>query len=249
MPRLPAIALTLTTLLLALPAQALDLREVSRRFDTLYRSEGTEAVASMTVKTPDYERTLRMRMWSRGLDYTLIRILAPPKERGMATLKRAGEMWNFLPKINKTLRVPPSMMMSSWMGSDLTNDDLVRHTSWERDYHLSEAPDPPKGLMGIVYVPKEGAAVTWSKVIGWFDPATLLPTSTDFYDEKGRKVRVMEFTDVGKLGNRTVPRTLTVVPLTGDKKDNRTQIRYEEAKFDVVLPLEFFSQTSLREER
>lgn len=236
-------------LFLSATAHALDVREVSRRFDNLYRSEGTEAVASMTVVTPDFTRTLKMRMWSRGLDYTLIRVLEPPRERGMATLKRAGEMWNFLPKINKTMRVPPSMMSSSWMGSDLTNDDLVRHTSWERDYDLSEAPDPPRGQAGIVYIPKPDSAVTWSRVVGWFDPETLLPTSTDFYDEKGRKVRVMTFSEVGRLGGRTVPRTFTVTPLTGDKAGNRTTIRYEEARFDLKIPMEFFSQTNLREER
>lgn len=234
--------------LTAANAAGADALTISRFLDNLYRSSAGTASAEMHVVTPHYERTLKMKMWWRGLDDTLIRILYPPKEKGIASLKRGREMWNYLPKIKKTIRVPPSMMMSSWMGSDLTNDDLVRHTSWERDFEVSLMENPPPGMEAVVYIPREDAAVTWSKVVGYFDAVTYLPGSIEYFDEKGRKARIMEFSDIGPLGGRKLPRRIAVVPLTEDKKGMRTVIRYEEASFDIKLPDDFFNISKLTED-
>lgn len=242
-----AFFLALLLLVPAARALALDAATLSRKLDELYRSSSSVATATMTVVTPDYERTLKIKSWSKGMDLTLIRILYPPKERGTATLKREGEMWNYLPKIQKTLRVPPSMMLSSWMGSDLTNDDLVRRTSWEKDYTSTLSEDPKTQTALLTYVPKEGAPVTWSKVEGRFDLKSFLPEAIAFYDEKGRKVRVMEFSNVGPLGGRTVPRRITVTPLEEDKKGRKTTIQYDEATFEAGIAADFFNLARLKE--
>ena len=129
--------MTSTVLLALLIAAGPTPQELSARLDDLYRSSSSHGRILMHVKTPDYERRLEMEVWSRGQDHTLVRIHSPRKERGVATLKKGKEMWNWLPKIKRTVRVPPSMMMSSWMGSDLTNDGLHRllqqaghHLAW-----------------------------------------------------------------------------------------------------------------------
>jgi outer membrane lipoprotein-sorting protein len=223
--------------------------ELSRRLDRLYRSDTSHGFMTMKVKTADYERSLKMEVWSRGMDDTLMRIISPPKEEGTSTLKKGREMWNYLPKIDKTIRIPPSMMMSSWMGSDFTNDDLMRETSWETDYEVSFAQDPPSGQIGLVYIPKEGAPVTWSKVVGYMLADSLLPVSMEYYDEKGRKVRVMNFHDIGVLGGRTLPKRMTLTPLSEDKVGNFTEVVYGEMSFDVKLDPETFSLASLRKAR
>jgi len=230
----------------ALAADRLDPHELSRRLDDLYRSGSSHGVLSMTVTTPYYERTLRLEVWSRGMSDTLIRILSPKKEEGTATLKRGGEMWNFLPRIQKTIRIPPSMMMASWMGSDFTNDDLVRETSWEKDYSVEFAPDPPPGQVGLLYRPREGAPVTWAKVVGWIDEKSLLPVAIEYYDEKDRKARVMTFEEIGALGGRTLPRRVILTPLSEEKKGHKTVMVYEEMAFEVALPDSLFSLTGLR---
>jgi outer membrane lipoprotein-sorting protein len=158
-------------------------------------------------------------------------------------------MWNYLPKIGKTIRIPPSMMMSSWMGSDLTNDDLVKETTWEEDYHVDLVEDPPPGQVGLVYVPKEGAAVTWSKVIAFLDAGTKLPTTQEYYDEKGRKVRLMEFKEVRDLGGRTIPARMVITPLSEDKQGRQTELIYRELTFDQPLPESLFSLSTLRRGR
>jgi outer membrane lipoprotein-sorting protein len=231
------------------PAAApLDAHELSRRLDELYRSATSRGTMRMTVTTPYYERTLRMRVWSRGMEETLVRILYPPKEEGTATLKRGNEMWNYLPKIKKTIRVPPSMMMASWMGSDFTNDDLMRETTWESDYDVSLAPAPPAGRVGLVYIPRPGAPVTWSKVVVWLDAERLLPLAEEYHDEKGRMARVMRFEEVGLLGGRTLPKRVVLTPLSEDKKGHVTVMEYEAMEFDIRLAPDTFTLTRLQSE-
>ncbi|MBT7389061.1 MAG: outer membrane lipoprotein-sorting protein, partial [Gammaproteobacteria bacterium] len=99
------------------------------QMEALYRQESSTFTLSMAIKTPDYQRQLTLVGASQGQDYSYFRILAPKKDRGVATLKRENEMWNYLPKINRIIKVPPSMMMNAWMGSDFTNDDLVKQTT------------------------------------------------------------------------------------------------------------------------
>jgi outer membrane lipoprotein-sorting protein len=226
---------------------AADALEISRRLDELFRSGSSRAIVSMQVTTPHYSRSLKMEIYSRGMDDTLVRILQPAKERGVATLKRGSQMWNYLPKIKKTIRIPPSMMSASWMGSDFTNDDLVRESSWETDYDVSLLPGQPEGQAALVYVPKPEAPVPWKKVVGYFNAETLIPSSIEYYDEKGRKARTMSFGEVGELGGRTLPKHITLTPHLGDKAGNSTVMVYEEAEFDLPLREGLFSLTTLRQ--
>ena len=239
-------------LAVALPSPARadrpSLDEISRRLDQLYRAGSSRGRMSMTVQTPHFKRTLTMSVVTRGQEDTLIRILEPRREEGIGTLKKGREMWNYLPKIRKTIRVPPSMMTSSWMGSDFTNDDLVRASSWEKDYTVAWAGAEAKaGELCLVYTPKPTAAVTWSRVVSCVDPKDLLPRTMDYYDEKGRKARTMTFDEVKDLGGRRIPARMVLVPHA--RPGNRTEIRYEEMTWDVSVPADTFTLSALRRSR
>ena len=232
----------------ALAKDGIEPAELSKRMDLLYRAETSKAKMMMKVVTPNYSRTLKMTVVSRGLDDTLIRIRSPRKERGISTLKKGNEMWNYLPKIRKTIRIPPSMMMGSWMGSDFTNDDLVKQSSWEKDYDVTWAKDIKRqGELCVRSVPKAGAVVNWSQVIRCFDAALTLPTEMIFYDEKKRKVRTITYSDTKELGGRKVPTKMTLRPLLKD--GHETVIVYDDLAFDVELPDNTFTVTNLRRGR
>ena len=113
----------------------LGVNEIVDRMDKLYRSDTSEGRIEMTIATENWKRTIAMNIWSEGLDKTFIHITGPKKDAGITTLRKKTEMWNYFPKINKVMKVPPSMMMSSWMGSDFTNDDLIKESSMTRDYN------------------------------------------------------------------------------------------------------------------
>ncbi|MEM1347701.1 MAG: outer membrane lipoprotein-sorting protein, partial [Myxococcota bacterium] len=194
------------------------------------------------------ERTLEMEMTTLGSEHTLIRILSPRKEKGISTLKRGNEMWNYLPKVKKVVRVPASMMTSSWMGSDITNDDLVRESSYEDDYTVARV-EGPEDEYCFAYVPNEDAPVTWSKVVACFDRTYELPRRQEFFDEKGRKVRVMTFDQIKKVDGRVMPTRISVLPLSKDKKGNKTVMIYKAMKFDVDVDASVFSMANLRRGR
>jgi outer membrane lipoprotein-sorting protein len=232
--------------LLAQAPQSGQAERIVRQIDELYRSRTSEALVEMEVVTPSWRRTLRMRIWSRGMKDTFIRILEPKKEAGFATLRLGNEMWNYLPKTGKVLKVPPSMMMSSWMGSDLTNDDLVKEFTFVDSYRFEmttpEAPEP--GLLYVKCVPKEGLPIVWGSVVLAVREDGLIPVWERYYDEKGRLARDIAFKDVRTFSGRTIPATLELVPRT--KEGHRTVLRYVEAAFDIALPPDIFTLRNLR---
>jgi outer membrane lipoprotein-sorting protein len=201
----------------------------------------------MAVVTRRWTRTLTMRVWSEGTDKALIKVTAPAKEAGTVTLKTGDEIWNYLPKIDRTIRVPTSMMMASWMGSHFTNDDLVKDSRLVRDYDIAlEFSGPRDGadVWEFTLTPRPEAAVVWGKIVLQVRQGDLMPTWATYYGEDGGLRRTMRFSDYGMMGGRLVPAATTVVP--ADKPDESTVIRYRRLAFDVRLPPETFTLGALK---
>lgn len=230
------------------PQKKIDLKILSQKLDQMYRSSSSMSTVSMQIITPHYQRKLTMNMTTRGMQDTLIRIMSPRKEKGISTLKRGHEMWNYLPKVKKVIRVPASMMSNSWMGSDLTNDDLVKNSSFEKDYVIKQN-DAPENELCLRYIPKENAPVTWSKVIACFDQKYELPKRLSFYDEKGKHVRNILYEKIKDVGGRTIPTRISFLPLSEEKKGNQTILTFEKIAFDVDIKDFTFSQANLRRGR
>lgn len=215
--------------------------ELLNRMDTLYQQDSAHAILSMTIVTPDYERSMRLESWSLGLDYALVRVLEPVKDRGISTLKRDNEMWNYLPRIRKVVKVPPSMMMGSWMGSDFTNDDLMRETSWAEEYTVTMSETDTHYVLDMT--PLEDTVTVWGGMQITVDKDHLLPVSQRYFDEDGTLMRVMEFSDVTTFDGVTLPATLTLTP---QDEEGYTRVSYEELSFDVDLDESFFTLQNLR---
>lgn len=216
--------------------------QLLQRMDTLYQQDAAHAVMTMTVVTPDYQRTMSLESWSLGLDYALVKVLEPVRERGVATLKRDAEMWNFLPKINKVVKVPPSMMMGSWMGSDFTNDDLMRETSWVEEYDVSLS--ETERSYELELTPYENTVTVWGRMTLSIEKARLLPIEQRYFDEDGREMRVMTFSNVTDFDGVTLPATLTLTPL--NKDGQYTRVDYQQLDFDADLNADFFTLQNLR---
>ena len=221
--------------------EALDLL---RGMDEMFESTGTIARMEVTIVTPKKTRTMRLRFWGKDDDHALIVIDAPPRDAGTATLKVGENLWNYLPKISRTIRVPPSMMMGSWMGSDMTNDDLVRDSSYEEDYEselVGRCEDPPGWKVAMKAKPD--VVGLWDRVEMVFSFDNGLPLMAQFYDRKGRLSRTMRFEDVQEAGGRTIPTTTTIIP---EREEGRqTQFRYLHVEFDVELDDDMFSLSRL----
>jgi hypothetical protein len=198
-------------------------RQLIKDVEDMYRADSSIAELSMRIETPHYQRTMKMYSESLGTEKAFIRLLSPKKDRGISTLKVGKEMWNYFPKINKVIKIPPSMMMGSWMGSDFTNDDLVKETTLIEEYALSL--DVTGDLSKITLLPKAKTVTVWGKMEISVRKDNLHPVERVFYDDDGTKVRVMTYREPKQFGNQTLPSVMEMVPL--NKKGHRTLVIYE----------------------
>jgi outer membrane lipoprotein-sorting protein len=218
--------------------------------DNLYRGDsddkGAVAVVTMKVKTSRWNRTLKMKSWSKGEEKSLIRIVEPKKEAGVTTLKNGDNIWNYLPKVDRTIKVPAGMMSGSWMGSHFTNDDLVQEARYSDDYTLKIVGRPVdgKGDWKVEAVPNPDAPVVWGKVTVTIRGVDKLPTKTEFFDERGNLVRTMEYLDIQDIGGRKIPMRMKLTP--ADKPAEYTEVIQEKIAFDVDIPDTTFSLQALK---
>ena len=91
-----------------------------------YRGSASVATVEMTIHRPAWERAMTIKAWTKGIKNSLFTVVAPPKDEGNSTLKRGTEMWTYNPKVNRVIKLPPSLMSQSWMGSDFSNNDLAK---------------------------------------------------------------------------------------------------------------------------
>ena len=226
-----------------------DIETVIRHIDQLYRSETSHADMEMHIVTPHWERTLAMTIWTKGMDKTFIRITAPKKEQGVATLRIGNEMWNYLPKTNKVMKIPPSMMMGSWMGSDFTNDDLVRESSMLNDYTYQYVTpeDASAGHLYVELVPREDSPIVWGKIVGAVRSDDYLPVWQRFYDEKGNLMRIMNFKEIKTFGDKTAPSVMEIIPQ--NKEGHKTIVRWMNAEYDSEIDDKIFTRRNLQRRR
>lgn len=228
-------------------ADDLTAKEILDKVDTMWRGESSYGEVTMDVVTEHWERSLGMNVWSLGKEYSLIKIFLPVKERGVATLKVEKNVWNYLPKVNRVIKIPSSMMMANWMGSHFTNDDLVKESTFVDDYtyqvSFSGVRDE-KDIYEIECLPKPTAAVVWGKVVIIVRKQDLIPLKEFYYDEDDKLMRTLTFTNIRALGGRTIPSVMTLIP--ADKPGELTRITYNSMKFDIDIDKGFFSLRNLK---
>ena len=210
------------------------------------RGAASRGTAEMTVHRPEWERTMTMQIWTLGRSDSLVRITGPAKDAGNATLKKGHDMWMFNPKINRLIKLPPSMMSQGWMGSDFSNNDLAKTDSIAEDYEHtieSTAVIDDKKVYTIVSRPKPGAAVVWGMLRLEIREDHVLLSET-FYDESDKPVKKMVNTDIRRFGDRLLPATWTISK--SDAKDEYTVFHYEDLQFLEILPERLFTQSNLR---
>jgi outer membrane lipoprotein-sorting protein len=220
--------------------------EIIQTIDKLYRSNSSYAEMQMDVVTPHWERSLKMKVWTEKMDKTFIRILEPKKEQGMGTLRIGNEMWNYLPKTNKVIKIPPSMMMSSWMGSDFNNDDLVNEFSLLEDYSykIVHPPDEESGCIYIETIPKEGLPIVWGHILIIVRESDYIPVQEKYFDEKGKLMRIINYREITDFGGRKIPRILELIPQNEEGK--KTVLTYLSLEFDKNVNRDIFSLRNLR---
>ena len=232
------------------PATAQDAREIIKKADDKMQGNSNRSEMKMTIIRPTWQREVQMKAWSLGRDYSLILITAPARDKGTAFLKRKNELWNWQPSIDRVIKLPPSMMLQSWMGSDFTNDDLVKESSIVEDYEHHLAEDTVINghtCYKIVLTPRPEAAVVWGKIVTYIEKDTYIQLLAYYYDEDDFLVNTLVLSNIKNLGGRMLPSRLEMIP--ADKPGHKTVVEYLNLEFDVGLNESFFSLQNLKRVR
>jgi len=237
--------------LLSLQATAQSPQEIIKKSENQIKGKTSYGIVEMTIITPDFKRTLKMEGWWIGNEKALIEIKYPKKEEGNKTLKIGKEIWLYLRNTESLIKIPPSMMLQSWNGSDFTYDDLVRESNLERDYEMKiiSSSDTVNSEIcwKIELIPKPQAPVIWGKIIYWVRKSDYLPARIDYYDEKGKLVRYMEFYDVKEFHSKKLPAKW--VMYNNIEKGRRTEFTLIDIKFDIKIDEKIFSFKELEKRR
>ncbi len=231
-------------------AQNFTPKEIIKKADDKNRGLSSKGEMTMTIVRSDWSRAVSMKAWSKGTDYSMVLITAPSKEKGQVFLKRGNEMWNWVPSIEKMIKLPPSMMLQSWMGSDFTNDDLVKQSSIVTDYnHKLLGKETVRGLecYKIELIPLPDAAVVWGKIISWITTDGFDLWKSEYYDEDLDLINVENAYDIKKMGDRTLPTRMEIVPVT--KKGQKTVLEINTMLFNISIEESFFSQQNMKKVR
>jgi hypothetical protein len=229
--------------------QASDLSptEIIRRSDDLLRRGQSYARVTMTITRPDWERTLVLEGWSQGASNSFIRVLSPKKEKGVTFLKKGREAWQYIPAVDRIIKIPPSMMLQSWMGSDFTNDDVVRADSLVEDYThriTEEVEADGERYWMIEGIPKKDAAVVWGRIVFKVRQANYVADRVDYYDEEDRVVKYYRTFDVRNVEGLDVATRFTMFDLS--RPGYSTSLRYEDITFEPELAPDTFTLRNLK---
>ncbi len=216
--------------------------EIVRKAENTLKGKTAYGIVEMKVVTPDYERTLKMESWWVGNEKALIIIKSPRREKGNKTLKIGNEMWNYLKNTETVIKIPPSMMLQSWNGSDFTNDDLVRESNLADDYEqriITEGKINGADCWKIELIPKPDAPVVWGKIYYWVRKSDYLPALVQYFDENGKLIRYMEFSDIKNMGGRKIPTLWRMVSVINE--GHSTELKLIKMKFDIKIDDSIFS--------
>jgi outer membrane lipoprotein-sorting protein len=222
-------------------------KDIIEKADNKRLGKTSTSTMSLKIIRPKWTRELDLKLWTKGNDLMMIQITGPARDQGTAFLKRGDEIYNWIPRIERSIKLPPSSMLQSWMGSDFTNDDLVKQSSIVNDYeHTLIGKEELNGreTYKILLKPKEESSVVWGKVEAWVDTEEFLFLKLAYYDEEGKLINTLLGKNIKTMGGRTVTSLLEITP--ADEPGNRTTLEYKSIEFDKPIDDTFFSLRNLK---
>ncbi|MBL7110935.1 MAG: outer membrane lipoprotein-sorting protein [Bacteroidales bacterium] len=253
MKRTKTILVITATFLMAItsPINGQDAKSIIKKADEkMQGEESSYTIMTMKIIRPTWDRTITFESWTKGRDNSLALITSPPKEKGQTFLKRENEMWNWNPTINRLIKLPPSMMSQGWMGSDFSNDDLLKESSIVVDYThkiIGDEVIDDWDCYIIELTPLEDAAVVWGKIVKWISKEEYLQMKTEYYDEDNYLIKTELAYDVQTMGGRLIPTTFELIP--EDEEGNKTVVTMDKVTFNEPISDGFFSQQNMKKVR
>ncbi len=228
--------------------QELSAKEIIKKADDKTKGEESSiAIMTMQIVRPDWTRTVQFKSWGKGTESSLTLITAPAKEKGQTFLKRGNEMWNWNPKISRMIKLPPSLMSQGWMGSDYTNDDILKESSIVKDYtHELVGTEEVAGrdCYKIKMIAKEDANVVWGSQVRWVDKTEYMILKAERYDEEDYLIRTELGLEMKVMDGRLIPSRMEIIP--AEEEGHKTVVVIDEIQFNKPIKESFFSQQNMK---
>ena len=221
--------------------------EIVQKSEDNLRGKSNKSELEIKIVRPTWERTMEAKSWAKGTEMSMILILSPARDKGTVFLKRDKEIWNYVPTVERNIKLPPSMMMQSWMGTDFNNDDLVRESSMVNDYtHKLLGEETIRGMAcyKIEFIPKPEAAVVWGKIICYITKDYFLQVQVEFYDEDDVLINILEGFDIKTMDGRQLPSRMRMTPQ--DKEGHYTEMIYHSIDFDIDIDDSYFTTQNMK---
>lgn len=239
--------LCLTAVCLTAQAQSESATDIIRKSDSQSRGNSSASTTVMQIVRPKWEREITFKSWAKGRDYAMTTILEPAKEKGQSFLKRKNEMWSWNPTISRTIKLPASMMSQGWMGSDYTNDDILKESSVVEDYTpsiMGEETVNNHNCYKLELKAKPDAPVVWGRMIKWVTKDSYIQIKTEYYDEYNTLMRTDNVLEIKMMGGRDLATTTEIIP--ADKAGSKTVVTLKEIQFDMNINESIFSLQNLK---
>jgi len=240
--------ITTGLLMLTIMINAQNATEIITKAEEKIRGESSVGEMEMKIIRPTWERTISFKTWTKGNDFSLTLVTAPAKEEGQTFLKRQNELWQYDPTINRMIKLPPSMMSQGWMGSDFSNDDVLKESTLSKDYNhtlLSQETYDGTQTYKIELIPKENAAVVWGKIVKWISQDEYLQLKSEYYDEEDYLIKTETASDVKTMDGRVIPTHFEIIP--AEEEGNKTILVIETMEFNMDISNGFFSQQNMKQ--
>lgn len=228
--------------------QELTPKQIVKKADQVLKGVATTK-ATLIIKTvrKKWSREMVLKSWAKGTELSMILITSPLKDKGTVFLMKNKEVWNWIPAIERTIKMPPSMMMQNWMGTDFTNDDLVKESSIVEDYThkiIGDSTIDGRVCYKMEMIPKEDAAVAWGRIVSFIDKKDFFQLKAEFYDEDDELVNIMQSSDIKMMGGKMLPTKMEMIPV--EKKEQKTIMIYTSLVFNELIKEGFFSTQNMK---
>lgn len=217
--------------------------DIIKKLDDNMRGSTIYIELTMKVVSSSHQRVIKLENYAQGNEKSFVKITYPPRDKGITFLSLDNQMWQYVPKIERVIKIPPSMMLQKWMGSDISNDDIVKQSSIVEDYN-PKILAKKDNITTLELTPKEDAAVVWGKIVLEIDTDTYTSNKDTYYDEEGEIVRYFIYKDVKKYGKYFIPTYWRIEP--ADKKDQYTEIILDKVAYDIEISQEYFTKSALK---
>lgn len=224
---------------------ASEAEEIIKKVEDNFRGENVYMKMKMVITSERSQRTVEVESWAEGKKKSFMKILYPPRDQGITFLKLDQQLWQYVPKIERIVKIPPSMMLQSWMGSDFTNDDMVKESSISDDYDakiLKKEGD----VVTIALTPKPDAAVVWGKIVSEIDTGNDTQVHDVFYDDFGKEVREMFYGEVKTFNGHHIPTVMRIKPLEKGKGKNESRVILSDVVYDQGVSDSYFTKQALK---